>query len=184
MLEDDNRVVRADCGGEQALRVVGGGRGDDGKAGRVCKQHLDALGVIQPPPHTAAVGHTNGHRCRLHAVGAVADPRRLADELVYCRPNEIGKLDFSKRPHAVHGGSQRKSTYERFGQRCVDHTILAELLYKAVGRKENPAPKPDVFTEQDHAFIAAHLGPHGVPDRLDNRLFGHQEPPSSRLLVT
>ena len=57
----------------------------------------------------------------------------------------------------------------RFGQRRVDHPLLAELLEQTRPSPGNSAAPPDVLAEQDDAIVGAHLLGERLVDRFDAR---------------
>ena len=62
----------------------------------------------------------------------------------------------------------------RFGQRRVDHAIVAELGPQAVRGQEDAALLADVLAEHDDRLVAAHLVGQRLADGVDERARRHQ----------
>ena len=95
-LQEDDRIVVLDRGDQKALGVVGIGRDDGLESGDVGEQRLRALAVRLPAINAAAAGHADHDRRGKLAARAVAQARRLRDDLVVGRINIVGELDFRR----------------------------------------------------------------------------------------
>ena len=133
---------------------------------------LHVLGVEQSAPYTAPVGHTDDHGDWQCPVGAVTGPGRLADQLVYGWPDEIGELDLGDGTHSPEGGAQGDTHDGRFGQGRVDDAVIPELLSQTLGGQEHAAPDANVFSQDEDLGVAGHLFPDGLPDCFDNAFNG------------
>jgi hypothetical protein len=138
-LQEDDRVVVLDGRDQQALGVVGVARHHRAQAADLGEQRLRALAVRLPAVDAAAAGHADGERRGEVARRAVAQPRRLGDDLVRRRVEVVGKLDLHHRAQAVgahaHGGADDAA----LGNRRVEHARLAVLGLQALGAAEHAA---------------------------------------------
>ena len=100
-LEKDHRVVVLDRGDQQALGVVGVGRHHGAQAADMREQRLRALAVGLAAVDAAAAGHADRDRRGEVAGRAVAQARRLGDDLVGGRVEVVGELDLDHRAQAV-----------------------------------------------------------------------------------
>ena len=151
MLEEEDGIVVADRGLDQALGVVGRGRLDDLQAGRVGEVGLGVLRVERPAVHAAAGRAADDER---HAdAGAVA---RLGGEVrdhVEGARDEVDELHLGHGPHPHHRGPDRGADDGGLGDRRVDDALLAELGDEAVGHLEGAAVDADVLAEQEDALV-------------------------------
>ena len=104
----------------------------------------------------AAVGRANHQRTAIVAVGAVARFGRFADDLVERRIDEVGELNLGDRPQPLHRHPDGDADNRRFRQRHVDDALRAELFEKAPCNKKDVPTRPDVFTDDKHAFVGHH----------------------------
>src|SRR5687768_12446434 len=98
---------------------------------------------------TAAVGNTDGQRCRHRAPGAVVDLRNLRDDLIEGGIDEPVELDLTHRAVAPQGHAESCSHNAGFGQWRIDDPSVPEILLQGVGDAEDAAEPADVFTH-DH----------------------------------
>ena len=89
VLQEHHGVVVADGALEQALGIVGSAGGHDLEPRSVEEVRFDVLRMEQSAPYAAAIGNPDGHRNLQSAIGPVAGPGRLADELIDRGPDEI-----------------------------------------------------------------------------------------------
>ena len=167
VLQEDHRVVVANGRFEQALGLVGRGRGDHDQAWGVEKQGFHVLRVKQAAADAAAVGDADGHRNLQRTVGAVVGAGRLADELVDAGPDEIGELHFGNGPHAAKRRAQGDAHDGRFGQRRVDNPLRAEILDESLRRQENATALAHVLAHDENALVLLHLFVEGRAHRFD-----------------
>ena len=132
VLEEDDRVVVADGGLEQALGVVWSGGGDDLESRGVGEEGLDALRVVERSANAAALGSSEHHRYVHLAISSVAYAGGLTHYLVDRGPYEVGEFNFGDGPHPVHGGADSDGGYGGLGKRGVYDARFAELIEKAV----------------------------------------------------
>jgi len=126
---------------------------DDLQTRHVIEERFDRHRVRERAAHAAAVRRADHERTRVVAVAAIADLRRLTDDLVERRIDEVGKLDLGDRPHALHRESDRNADDAGFGQRRVEHALGPEFFLQAFGQQEHIAARADVFAHQQRAFV-------------------------------
>ena len=173
MFEEDDGVVVPHRRFQQALGVVGSAGGDDLEARGMEEVGFDVLRVKKSAPNPAAVGDSHGHGDVQCAVGAVAGPGGLADQLVNGRPDEVGELYLRDRPLPAEGRAQGDADDGRFRQGRVDDPVFAELLHQALGGQKDSAPYAHVFTHDEDAWVALHLFPDRLSDGFDYAFYGH-----------
>src|SRR3982751_3414347 len=106
----------------------------------------------------ATDGRADDERRGVFAARAVAHLGQLVDDLIVGRVDEVGELDLGHRPHAVEGHSDGRADDAGFGQRRVDTALGAELLEEARGGPKYATETTDVLAQDQHAWVAAHLG--------------------------
>jgi hypothetical protein len=74
---------------------------------------------------------------------------------------------------------ERDAHDPRLGERCVDHSLLAELVEEPLRDPEDTPAHGDVLAEHDDPVVGGHLIVEGVVDRGDDVLLGHAVPSSS-----
>ena len=173
MTGSGSRIARS----QQALGVVGRGRDHHLEPRDVGEEGLHRLAVVQRAVDAGAVRRPDRDRAAVGAVAAVADPGRLLDDLVHGREDEVGELDLGDRQQAVGGRADGDAGDHRFGERRVDHAVVAELGPQAVGGEEDAALAADVLAQDDDPAVAAHLVAEALADRLDEGPDGHQAAP-------
>src|SRR5882672_1466746 len=178
-LHEDDRVVLADGGDQQALRVDRIGRTDDLKTRSVDEERLRRLRVVVASLDPAAHGRADHHRRAVLASAPVAELGQLVHDLIERREDEVRKLDLGDRAEAVHRHPDRRADDPGLGQGRVDDAVGPELLDQTDGRAEHPAELPHVLAHHHHARIAAHLDPQRIVDRLDDVPSRHGQPPFS-----
>ncbi len=100
------------------------------------------------------------------AAGHVVNLRRLIDHLVHRQRNEVAEHDVDDRPHAGHRRADTDTGDPRFGNRRVDHALGAEFFYQSRQNFERRARLGDIFADDEHRRIAAHLFGERFVDRL------------------
>src|SRR5205814_7256138 len=138
----------------------------------VSEGRLDALRVIEGAVDASAPGGPDHHRHVEVAGGAVAEARRLLDDLVHGRRDEIGELDLSDWAHPIDRRADRNPHDAGFRERRVDHPELAVFLVETVTGQADAATIADVFPDQKDARVTRHLLVHALSDRLDDGLDG------------
>ena len=127
--------------------------------------------------HPAAPRGAHDERAGEVAIGPVADARRLGDQLVERRVDEVGELDLGDGEQAVHRHPDRHPDDRGLGERRVDDACLAELLEETGRRAEDAATRADVLAQHQHAIVGLHGVPERVVDRLHDVLLGHRASP-------
>ena len=137
----------------------------------MCEERFHALRVVEPAAHAATLWGPQHHRSVELPRGSIPDTRRLSDDLVDRRPDEVGELDFCDGAHTVHCGAEGDACDGRLGQGRVNHTLCPELFEEAVCSEEHSAARADILAHDENSIVAAHLFPHRVPYRLYDRLY-------------
>ena len=155
MLEVEHRVVVADRGLDQALRVVRRRRLDDLQARRVGEVGLRVLRVEGAAVHAAAGRAADDERDA--DAGAVARLRGEVRDHVEGAGDEVDELHLRDRAQAHHRRPDRRADDRGLGDRRVDDALLAELAEQAVGHLEGAAVDADVLAQEEDALVALHL---------------------------
>ena len=177
-LEEDDRVVVLDGADQQALRVVRVGRDHRLQAADMGEDRLDALAVRLAAENAAAGRRAHRDRRPELAARAVAQPRRLGDELVGRRIDVIGELDLDDRPQPVGAHADRDRHHAALGDRRVEHPRFAVLLLQPLGDAEDAAVEPDILAEDHDVGVARQHHVHRRIQRLHHRHFGHGSDPA------
>jgi hypothetical protein len=146
-LQEDHRVVVLDGRDQQALGVIGVAGHHRAQAADLGEQRLRALAVRLPAVDAAAAGHADGDGRGEVARRAVAQPRRLGDDLVRRRVEVVGKLDLRHRAQAVGAHAHRRADDAALGDRRVEHARLAVFGLQALGAAEHAAEVAHVLPE-------------------------------------
>src|SRR3546814_13493709 len=109
----------------------------------VCSSDLSA-------ENAAAKGREHRHGRDELPRGAIAKPRRFRHELVQRGIDIIGELDFRHRPQAIGAHAHRDAADAAFGDRPVQHAVLAIFPLQA---PRGPDDAPQI----------PHLPPHPPP---------------------
>ena len=112
------------------------------------EQRLRALAVRLAAVDAAAARHADRDRRGEVARRAVAQPRRLGDDLVRGRVEVVGELDLDHRPQAVGRHADRRADDAAFGDRRIEHALLAVLGLQAFGAAEHAAEVADVLADR------------------------------------
>ena len=134
---------------QQALGVVRIARHHRAQPADVREQRLRALAVRLPAVDAAAAWHADRDRRGEVAGRAVAQPRRLGDDLVRRRVEVVGELDLDHRPQPVGRHADRGADDAAFGDRRVEHARLAVLGLQPFGAAEHAAEVADVLPVDD-----------------------------------
>ena len=180
-LQEEHRVVVLDGGDQQALGVVGVGRDHRLQPRHVGEQGLHALGVGVAAEDAAAIGAADGHGGGEVGGRAVAQPRRLADQLVVGGVDVVGELDLHDGAQAVGAHADGGAHDAALRDRRVEAAGQAVLLLQPVGDAEHAPKEAHVLTEdQDVGVALQHVVERGV-QRLDHVHRGHVgQNPASR----
>ena len=137
---------------------VGGRRGhDDGEAGDVGQQRLEALRVLAA--RGAAGAELGAHR-QAHLGRAAGHERqlgRLVEQLVQADAEEVEVHDLDDRAHARHGRSDGEPDDRRLRDGGVADPV-AEAFAQAAGEPEHVAALAHVDAGDEHAVVALELG--------------------------
>jgi hypothetical protein len=87
--------------------------------------------------------------------------------------DEVSELHLGDGPEAHHRCAGAGADDRRLGERCVEDTPVSELLLEAERDLERASVHADVFADDEHALVAAHLRAEPVRDRLQVRELSH-----------
>src|SRR5579863_5606316 len=103
------------------------------------ENRLDALAVRLAAKDAAAAWRAHGDRRGEIASRAIADARRLGDQLVGRRIDVVGELDLDDRPQSIGAHPDRDAEHPALGDRRVKDALLAVLFLEAVRDPEDAA---------------------------------------------
>ena len=175
MLEVENRIVVADGRLDEALRIPRCRGVDDLQARGVEEGRLRVLRMERPATHIPAAGAAHDDRRR--EAGAIAGRGHVVGEHVVGARDEVDELHLRDGPHSHVGRPGCRPNDRRFGDRRINHALLAEALGETLGDFEGTAVQPHVLSENEDALVALHLLPQPLPQRLQIGDFGHLETP-------
>jgi hypothetical protein len=156
-LEEDDRIVVLDGGGQQALGVIGVGRNDDLQARDVGEQAFRRLAVGLAAEDAAAVGAADRDRRGELTARAVAHLGRFGDDLVIGRIDVVGELDLDDGAQAVGAHADGGGDDAAFADRGVEAAGQAVLLLQLVGDAEDAAEIARVLAEDEDVGVLFHL---------------------------
>ena len=125
-----------------------------------------------PPPH--GVRMVTGAQKSPGA--AIPQARELGEDLVARGVDVVGELHFRDRAQSVHAHADRGTDDRAFGDRRVEHAVLAVLALQPVGDAEHAAEVADVLAQHDHVRVTRQHDVHGGVERLDHVHLCHSEP--------
>src|SRR5579883_1736505 len=138
VLEEDDGVVVANCGLDEAFGIVGRRRRDDLQAGRLDEPHFRVLGMERAAVDTAARGSADHDRHgRVPAVAAFGGE---IHNLVETAGNKIGELHFGDRPKAEKRRADGGPHNGGLGNGRIDDALFAEALEEAGGKRVVDTP--------------------------------------------
>ncbi len=157
VLDEDDGVLVADRGLQQALGVGGRGGNGDEQAGDVQEHRLQAVRMGWAELMACALGHADHQRHRHLAAEHVANVRRAVDDLVERQQREVDRHQLDDRSQSAHRRAHADSDDRVLRDRRVANTALVELLQQTVGDLERAAEHADVLAQQQHALVALQL---------------------------
>src|ERR671915_403997 len=180
VLDEDDRVVVADGGLQQALGVRRRARHRYQETRHVQVERLEAVRMGGAELVARALRHADHDRHLDLAAEHVADRRRVVDDLVHREQREVDGHDLDHRPQADHGRADAHADDGVLGDRRVAHALLAEVLEEALRDLEGALEDPDVFAHDEDVLVGLHLLAKRLVERLAVAHRGHQSaPPSS-----
>ena len=165
VLEEEHRVVVADRGLQQRLRVRRVRRAHDLEARYA---HEPRRGHLRVDRAELAAGADDGADHERDADLLLRQEpvlRRLVDEAVHRERQEVAEHDLDDRPEAVHRRAERRARERQLGDRRVEDALRAVLVVEARRRREDAAGDGDVLAEEDHALVGGELLVERVADR-------------------
>ena len=82
---------------------------------------------------------------------------------------EVESHELDDRPQAAHRRAGADAGKAIFGDRRVDHALVAELVEQALGDLVGALIFGDLLAHHEDAVVLAHLLGHGVAQRLADR---------------
>src|SRR5262245_41884298 len=130
--------------------------------------------MIEAAADVAAARRPDDDRHAGAAAVAIPQRRRLVHDLIEGARDEIRELHLRDGPIAALRRADADADNRRLGDRCVDDPHLAEFLVQSLRHAERAAVRADVFAEDEHFRIAAHLFDERLADRFQvGQLFAH-----------
>ena len=168
VLEEDDRVVVADGGLEQALGVGRGGGHADLQAGDVGEPGLQRLRVLGGVAAAAALLGPNDHRQGDFAAEHVAHLGGLVGDRLHAEAQKVGVHDLADWAGAGRGGANGQRGDRFLGDRRVANSLEAELVDQSLGYAKDAAAAPDgdVLAEDENGRVAPHLLAQRLVERL------------------
>ena len=183
MLEEHHRVVASDRSAQQAGRIDGVRRERDAYPRAVGEDAFSRLAVIRAAAaKVSADRDADDHRAGEVVRRPIAQHRHLVANLHHRRPDVIEELDLDDRLEAAGRHADRPADDAGFGERRVEHPIVAVQTLQAVRQLEDAALARhdrqrflaagfrDVLAEHDDARIARHLVLERAIDRRHHRV--------------
>ena len=167
-LKKHHRILALDRADQEALGVIGVRGHDHLDPAHVREQCLGALRMGLAAADAAAAGRADRDRGGEVPRGAIAQPRQLAHDLIEPRIDVVGELDFRHGLEAVGSHTDGRADDAAFGNRRIQHALIAVLALQAFGGAEHPAEEADVLAEDDHARVAFQHNVHRGVQRLDH----------------
>src|SRR5262245_20242053 len=133
--------------------------------------------MVVTAANAAADRGANHHLSCVFTARTVAVLRKLVDDLIVGRPNEVSELDLGDRHHAVQRHADRSAHDPALAERGVDHAFVAELVEEPRGDAEYAADFADVLPEHDHSLILTHRDAQRIVDRLNHVHLRHGKNP-------
>ena len=175
-LDHDDRPRVSDGGLQQSLRVRGRGGHDDLQPRHVRDPGLQRLPVLRSGRAARTVDRAHHHRGGEGAVGDRRDLRRVVDELVGRKRQEVEEHDLDDRSQPRHRGADRRAHEGALADRRVAHAYWSEAIEQAARREERAAGARDVLAEEHDRRVAVHL----LGDRVGDRFAVLQDHTCSR----
>ena len=188
MLEEQDRVVAADRGAQQAGGVLRVRRKHDAQPGDVREDALAALRVIDGAAgEVSADGDANHDGAGESVVRAPADHAEFVANLHHRRPDVVEELNLDDRLQAARGHARGAAYDGGLGQRRVEDAVAAEFVLQAEGEFEDSAfafdqlalqiffaaAVADVFAENHDALVALHFIAQRRGDQVGHGLGGN-----------
>ncbi len=181
VLEKHHRVVAPNRGAQQPRGVGGGRRKRDADARAMREDAFARLAVVRTAAlEIAADRHAHDHRTRIVVARAIAQHRHLVADLHHRGPDVIEELDLDNRLQPADGHADGAADDRGFGDRRVEHAIVAELPLQPMRHLEDTALAihrlqrvvaagiGDVFAKYDDAGVARHFVSERAIDQADH----------------
>ena len=141
------------------------------------EQGFHALAVVFGGVNAGAIGGAVDDGAGDAAPGAIAHPRRLADDLLHAREDEALELELGHGFEPLGRHAHRHPGDEPFGQRRIDDPLEPEFIAKPHGGAKHTAVDPHILPQYHHIRIACHLVVQRQIDRFEQRDIAHSPSP-------
>jgi len=165
VLEEDDRIVVANGGLDEAFGIVGGGGADDFQARSVHEVHFGILRMKRAAMHVAAAG-TADHERSGRAPSVVGFGDHVGD-LVEGTADEVHELEFGDGAQAGESCAEGCTDDRGFGDGGIDDPLGAEAVDEAVGDLEGAAVDADVLADTKDGGVALHFFPDSLADGFE-----------------
>ena len=165
-LDEHDRVVVADRGLQQALRVVRGRRHHDLEARHVRVEALERLAVLRADLHRRTTRPAEHDRHVILPAAHLIDLRRVVDDLIDRDEREVERHELDDRPQPDHRGADADAGKAHLRDRRVDDAALAEPLQHALRDLVRAVVVADLFAHHEHVGVALHLFAHRLVERF------------------
>ncbi len=166
VFEEHDRIVVTDSALEQSFRIVWRRRQGNLEPRDVTGPGVKRLRVLGGRTSRGPERRSHDQRDLPRASRHVMNLRGLIDQLIHHQSQEIPEHDVDDRPQTRHRGSDANAGESSLGDWGIDDTLLSELLHEARQHLERGSRFGNVFPENTHPWIAAHLFCQGLPDGL------------------
>ncbi len=157
VLHNEDGVVIADGGLQQALGVGRVRRGDDLQSGRAREPRFEALRVLGGELVAGAVGRADDQWAPHLAAEHRADLGRVVDDLVHGDEQEVEGHDLDDGALAEHRGADTRADEALLGDRGVAHAVGPEFVKQARGDLVGALEDPDLLAHDEDALVAPEL---------------------------
>ena len=176
MLKEHHGVVVADGGQQQALGGVSIRRADAFESRDVAEQRVEGLGVLGGAAEPRADAGEHDERNLDLPAEHVAHLGGVVEQLVHADADEIDEHQLGDGAHTGGSGADGGAHEGSFGERGVQHALVAELLNQAAGGAERAAPgvhdaqmlaagaAGDFLAHDDDGGVATHFLDEGFID--------------------
>ena len=171
VLEEHDRILGADRGLEQALRVGRVIRRDHDQAGDAGIPRREVVRMLRTDARRRAVGTAEHDRAAHLAARHVIGLGRRVDDVIDRLQREVEGHELDDRTEATHRRARTDTGKAVFGDRRVDDATLAEFLEQALGDLVSTLILRDFLAHHEDAVVLAHFLGHRITKRFaDGRL--------------
>ncbi len=173
VLEEDHGVVVVDRRPQKPARIVRARREHDLQPRHVHEPRLELLRMLRARRPAGTALRANRQRHLDLPARHVPMLRRLVDDLLEGKRQEILVHDLDDRPHPLHRRADPRADDRHLRDRRVAHALAAELLEQPLRHAHRAAHLGDVLAHQEHVVVGAHRSRERVVDCLSVLHHGH-----------